>query len=221
MNLEYSAGDFTPVLKAVLPPYDGWQSPPAYPQFPPLNRQFQGPDWWKHWNRRVALPKFIGDYETYYAIAKAHRPYLIAALGIGMGYALMSFAQGARAGGVPHATVNGYDDETNRSGSIEWARQAFMTERIPYNLSHSNARQYDECGIPLRHIDLFHVASLRQHPNPVKDLELVWPTLSPRGIVVVDELDDEGVTTDAVVWFAQNNGFAIMDVGRIHILERR
>lgn len=212
--------DLLPELRTICVPDLGRIIEEKRDEFPPLYRSLQNyPDWWKL--QGTATPKGFGaNLSEYYAIGYAHRPYLIAALGVGYGDALMAFAKGSRAAGVPNATVNGYDDETGRPGTLEWCRQAFTTDRVPYNLGHCNARQYDQCGIPLRHIDLYH---LNQHANlrdTAKDLELVLPALSPRGVIVVDEVDAD--TWNACVRFGDQHGFkyASLDTARVDILYR-
>lgn len=164
--------------------------------FPPIERPAQQfADWWRlHDNSREAAMEPLVDnmlratpYGTKYALGYVQRPYLIASLGIKWGYSLMAFAQGARAAGVPDATVNGYDEEVDRSGSIEWARQAFIHDRVPYNLGHSSAKDYVEHGIPLSHIDLFYISGDRTNIDFPRDINLTAKTLSPRGIIVVDE----------------------------------
>ena len=216
-ELEYSTVDVYGALRHILLPSD--YASPAYEHFPPLRRLYQGRDWWVTeplGRRNAGLSE--PDTErcrTYYAIGKAHRPYLIAALGIGYGYALMSFAKGACAGGVPNATVNGYDDAGD--GRVEWARQAFMTERIPYNLSHSNARQYDVSGIPLRHINLFHISDARSNKNLMQDLNLAVAALSPRAIIVVDSND--GGSTVTTSW-ADGAGYAVTGYSYVKVLTK-
>ena len=186
--------DIRRVLKSVrVPEYLFDAEPNNLEEFPPLRRPLQknNRDWWdrsKDEPDTAEADFFINwpKYAVYYAIAYLHRPYLIASLGVGFGYTLMCLAKGAKDGGIPDTTVNGYDDETGRPGSLEWARQAFMVDRVPYNLSHSNARQYDASGIPLSHIDLFYLSDDANDRDAAKDIQLAIKTLSPRGILVVD-----------------------------------
>ncbi len=206
------------LLKTIKVPVTASQESPI--TFPPLKRPLQVDNWWLTDGRDTSAvqPHISAKLAMYYSIGYQHRPYLIMALGVNYGYALMAFAKGSRAAGVPYATCNGYDDEVGRPGSLEWVRQAFLTDLVPYNLSHSNARQYDACGIPLKHIDLFHLSADANNRDTAKDLELAVPTLSPRGIIVVDKESSE--TLDICIAAATKHGFKITEVCGLIILDR-
>jgi predicted O-methyltransferase YrrM len=164
----------------------------------------------------------IGFFEwgltAMYALGYMVRPYLIASLGIGWGHPLMAFAQGARAAGNPNTTVNGYDEEEGRPGSIEWVRQAFIHDKIPYNLGHSSAKDYVN-GIPLSHIDLFFIADDRTNKEQPRDLELAFKTLTPKGIIVTDDML---VTPEILNTFAASHGMDVQEaVSSLFVLSRK
>src|SRR5439155_12967373 len=86
--------------------------------------------------------------------------------------------------GFTDIAANGYDDEKDYPGCLEWVRECFLAERMAYNLSHSSMDQYPN-GLPLSSIDLFHLDTQYSKDNLQRDMLLAVKTLSPKGILVV------------------------------------
>lgn len=194
----------------------GTGSQPIDPQFfPPLDRPLQERyEWWKH---KGTIKNPDDRYTYYYAIAKQVRPIIIAEIGVFYGYSLMAMAKGAIAGGVKNVrgcntTVNGFDNEQYAPGCLEWARQAFMEERIAANLMSMDTQKVD--SLPLHMVQLASIDGDHSYESALHDLKIMEPCMVPRprldAVYIVDDTGWALSVRDAAEEFADEFGYDVM-----------
>lgn len=171
-------------------------------------------EWWKH---KGILKNPDDRYTYYYAIAKQVRPVIIAEIGVYYGWSLMAMAKGAIAGGVrnergSNTTVNGFDNEQYAPGCLEWARQAFMEERIACNLMKMDTQQ--QSSLPLHMVQLASVDGDHTYESCLHDLELMEPCMVPRprtdAVYIVDDTGWALSLRDAAEDFARKYDYEVM-----------
>lgn len=184
--------------------------------FPPIERPLQErANWWKK-HGRVRDPD--EKYPWYYAVARNVKPLLICEIGLYMGYSAMAMAKGAIAGGVQqkpghNVTVNGFDNEQYKPGSVEWCRSGFMEEGIACNFAVADTQKIDnlsEWGISM--INLFHIDGDHAQASCRHDLELAEQVMVPRprpAYILVDDCAWTLGVRDEVVDFAERYKYDI------------
>ena len=193
----------------------GAEIEPAF--FPPIERPMQERyEWWKH---HGILKDPDDRYTYYYAIAKQVKPVIIAEVGVYYGYSLMAMAKGAIAGGVRNergfnVSVNGFDNEQYAPGCLEWARQAFMDERIAANLMRMNTQEVT--SLPLSMVQLASIDGDHSYESCTRDLEMMEVCMVPRprtdAVYIVDDTGWALSLRDAAEDFARKHGYDVMHI---------
>lgn len=177
----------------------------------PLQERYE---WWK---AKGILKDPDDRYPYYFAVAKQCRPLIIAEIGVYYGYSLMCMAQGAMAGGVrnipgENVTVNGFDNEQYVFGCLEWARQAFMDERIACNLMHLDTQKAK--SLPLHMVQLASIDGDHSYESALHDLRIMEPCMVPRprldAVYIVDDVGWALSVRQAAEDFAKEFGYSVI-----------
>lgn len=157
----------------------------------------------------TATAERIEQYKEYYKvkydICKKQNPKVIAEIGVRAGYSGWTFLQAC-----PDAEYTGFDANNGTHGGqggvdgryFEWAKKILS----PYNSTLINIDTQIVDGLEIENVDFFHVDGDHTTKGIQHDLDIVLPTLSKTGLIVVDDTTYIDTVRDGVYnWLSKNS----------------
>lgn len=157
----------------------------------------------------TATAERIEQYKEYYKvkynICKKQNPKVIAEIGVRAGYSGWTFLQAC-----PEAEYIGFDANNGTHGGqggvdgryFEWAKKILS----PYNNTLIDMDTQTVDVLDIKNVDFFHVDGDHTTKGVQHDLDIVLPTLSKTGLIVVDDITYIDTVRDGVYnWLSKNS----------------
>ena len=140
-------------------------------------------------------------YKVKYDIAKKYNPSTILEIGVRAGYSAYSFLSAC-----PKARYVGIDAENGEHGGqdgpwIWWAEEILKNFDVKFEVADSQQLTKINGNYDMIHIDGDHTTEGLLH-----DLEICWPAVNDRGIMLVDDYDYIDTVKKGVDMFAKRPG---------------
>lgn len=157
----------------------------------------------------TATAERIEQYKEYYKvkynICKKQNPKVIAEIGVRAGYSGWTFLQAC-----PEAEYIGFDANNGTHGGqggvdgryFEWAKKILS----PYNNTLIDMDTQTVDVLDIKNVDFFHVDGDHTTKGVQHDLDIVLPTLSKTGLIVVDDITYIDTVRNGVYnWLSKNS----------------
>ena len=146
--------------------------------------------------------KADNTYRWYYGIGMAFRPATIAEIGVAWGYSLYALATGS----MMDPLVMGFDNESYFPGCLTRTKEKLESVVSHLRLVHADSQELRSIPNPWvgYNFDIFHIDGDHTQSGCLHDMGIAWPTITPGGIMLVDDIDHCSLGT-VVSNFARDN----------------
>ena len=152
---------------------------------------------------------FYNGCKQKWDIAQRFNPKLIAEIGVRLGYSAYAFLAAC-----PQAIYHGYDVWGGDHGGTKIAGAEYVTWMLACNCKEANvtlhtANTQQLNSLDLHEVDFFHVDGDHSQQGALHDMEVVWPTIKPGGVMIIDDYDFIVPVRGAVDQFIKSNSESI------------